>query len=118
MTVLINIIGLVLIGLIIWWFWLVKSKTQVATHESIEILVENGVYTPSRVEVSAGQTVRLKFLRKDPSPCAEMVLFPDFDLTKTLPLEEVVEIQLTPTQTGEFDFTCQMQMYRGTLVVK
>ena len=41
MTVLINIIGLVLIGLIIWWFWLVKSKTQVATHESIEILVEN-----------------------------------------------------------------------------
>jgi len=114
----INIAGLLLIAFIIWWFWIAKPKSLVARNESVEIIVENGVYTPARVEVIAGQTIRLKFLRKDPNPCAEQVVFSDFNISETLPLGQEVEIKLTPKQTGEFDFTCQMQMFRGTLVVK
>jgi len=29
-----------------------------------------------------------------------------------------VELTITPTASGEYAFTCQMQMYRGTLVVR
>ena len=117
MITFINISGLLLIGLIIWWFWIAKPKSRTAKQGSIEIIVENGVYTPSRIETSVGQTIRLEFLRKDPSPCAEQVVFSDFDINKSLPLGQTVELELTPTRSGEFDFTCQMQMYRGTLVV-
>lgn len=114
----INLAGILLIALIVWWFWLSKPKIARASSQSIEITVDNGVYTPSRIEVPVGQEVTLVFVRKDPSPCAEQVVFRDFNLSYTLPINSKTAIKLTPSQTGEFEFTCQMQMYRGSLVVK
>jgi plastocyanin domain-containing protein len=115
---LVNIAGLVLVGLIVWWFWLSKPKAQRAASDVVEIVVEGGVYTPARIEVAAGRAVKLRFLRKDPSPCAEKVLFDDFGIAADLPIGQPVEISITPEKAGEFAFTCQMQMYRGTLVVR
>jgi plastocyanin domain-containing protein len=114
---LVNLAGVALLVLIVWWFWLSKPRAQRATG-TIDVLVENGVYTPARIEVAAGQPVRLRFLRKDPSPCAEKVLFDEFGIAVDLPLGKPEEIVLTPTMAGEYSFTCQMRMYRGTLVVR
>ena len=117
-TIFVNIVGLVFIGLIVWWFWFSKPKTQRATSNTIDIVVDGGVYTPARIEVAAGQPVTLRFLRKDPSPCAEKVLFDELGIAADLPIGQPVELTLTPKEAGEYAFTCQMQMYRGTLVVK
>jgi len=117
-TALVNGAGLVLVGLIVWWFWMSKPKAQRAARGVIDVLVEGGVYTPARIEVAAGQPVTLRFLRKDPSPCAEKVLFDDLGVSADLPIGKPVELTLTPNEAGEHAFTCQMQMYRGTLVVK
>jgi len=114
----VNIAGLVLIGLIVWWFWRSKPKARHAAGGVIDVLVEGGVYTPARIEVAAGQPVTLRFLRKDPSPCAEKVLFDDLGVSADLPIGQPVVLTLTPNEAGEHAFTCQMQMYRGTLVVK
>ncbi|MBI3569845.1 MAG: cupredoxin domain-containing protein [Gammaproteobacteria bacterium] len=116
---LINFAGVVVIGLIAWWFWRSRPKTQRVTDAGpVEILVENGVYTPARVEVPAGKTATLRFLRKDPSPCAEKVLFDAFGVSAELPLDKPVTLTLTPDKPGEYEFTCQMRMYRGTLMVR
>lgn len=115
---LVNLAGLALIGLIVWWFWLSQPKTQRATSDVIDIVVDAGVYTPARIEMQAGQSLRLRFLRKDPSPCAEKVLFDDLGIAADLPVGKPVELTVTPKAAGEYAFTCQMQMYRGTLVVK
>lgn len=118
MTAWVNIAGVTLIALIVWWFWLSHPRARRAQGwEIIDVLVDNGVYTPGRIEVSRNQTVTLRFLRKDPSPCAEKVLFDDFRIGRDLPLDRPVDITLTPERSGEFEFTCQMKMYRGTLVV-
>lgn len=114
----VDVAGLLAIGLIVWWFWLSKPKAQRATSDVIEIVVDAGVYTPGRIEVVAGKPVRLRFLRKDASPCAEKVLFDDLGIAADLPLGQPVEITVTPKQPGEYAFTCQMQMYRGALVVR
>jgi len=114
----VNLAGLVLIGLIVWWFWLSQPKAQRATSDVIDIVVDGGVYTPGRIEVPAGKPVKLRFLRKDPSPCAEKVLFDDLGIAADLPIGQPVEVTVTAKQAGEYAFTCQMQMYRGTLVVK
>ncbi len=115
----VNAAGVTLIGLIIWWFWLSHPRARrVQGSEVIDVLVDNGVYTPARIEVTKGQRVTLRFLRRDASPCAEKVLFDDFSIGRDLPLNQPVEVSVTPDQTGEFDFTCQMKMYRGTLVVR
>ena len=114
----VNVLGLAAIGLIVWWFWLSKPKAQRALGDTIDIVVDAGVYTPGRIEVVAGRPIRLRFLRKDASPCAEKVLFDDLGIAADLPLGQPVEITVTPKQAGEYAFTCQMQMYRGTLVVR
>ncbi len=114
-----NLAALGVIGLIVWWFWLSRPKARRATDAGpIEIVVENGVYTPARIEVPAGKTATLRFLRKDPNPCAEKVLFDAFGVSAELPLGKPVTVAVTPDKPGEYEFTCQMRMYRGTLVAR
>ena len=111
--------GLVLVIAIVWWFWLSKPKARTTTGgEPIDIVVANGVYSPSRIEVAAGQPVQLRFLRKDPSPCAEKVMFSGLNVVAELPVGQNKIVSVTPPEPGEYDFTCEMQMYRGALVAK
>ena len=115
----INIVGLALIGLIIGWFWLYRPKVQrAAGTQPIDILVADGVYTPARIEVAAGKPVTLRFLRQDPSPCAEKALFGSLGVSVDLPLGKPLDVSVTPPQPGEYEFTCQMRMYRGTLIAR
>ena len=117
-TLLVNLIGIALIGLIIWWFWFSTPKTRkVADAGLVEIIVEDGVYTPAKIEVPKGRPITLRFIRKDPSPCAEKVLFTDFDISADLEIGEPQEITITPDKSDEYEFTCQMGMYRGRLIV-
>lgn len=115
---LINIIGLLLIGLIVWWFWLYKPSAGSASAGAVDIIVENGVYTPARVKLAANTPGTLRFLRKDKSPCAATVQFPDLELGEELAVDKVVSVELPALTRGEYAFTCQMQMYRGTLIVE
>ncbi len=115
----VDISGLILIGLIVWWFWLYRPQAQHAIgSQPVEILVSDGVYTPARIEVSAGKPVTLRFLRKDPSPCAEKALFDSLGVSVDLPVGKPIDVVVTPLKPGEYEFTCQMHMYRGMLVVR
>lgn len=115
---LINIAGILLIALIVWWFWLYHPAATDAGDSDRVITVDSGTYLPARIKVSADTPVSLRFLRKDPSPCAEMVIFPDLQISETLPLNTLKVVQLPALATGEYSFHCQMQMYRGTVVVE
>ena len=119
MTLTVNLIGILIIAAIVWWFWLssVKAKS-IDNSQLIEILVKDGVYSPARIEVRANQNFTLRFIRKDASPCAEKVLFDKLDKILELPLDHSIEITLNIAEAGEYAFTCDMQMYRGSLLVK
>ena len=115
----INLAGLGLIGLIVWWFWRYRPKAERAGGtQPFEITVADGVYTPARIEVPAGKPVTLRFIRKDPSPCAEKVLFDGLGVSADLPIGKPTDVIVTPPQPGEYEFTCQMRMYRGALVAR
>ena len=114
----VNLAGIAVIAFIIWWFWLSKPKAQRARKNVVDILVDGGTYTPPRIEVEAGKEVTLRFLRKDASPCAEKVVFEQLGISADLPIDIPKEIVVTPPEVGEFQFTCQMQMYRGSLIAK
>ncbi|MBI5450560.1 MAG: cupredoxin domain-containing protein [Gammaproteobacteria bacterium] len=114
----INLLGLLLLGLIIWWFWGVRPQVKaMPATQPIEVLVADGVYVPAFIGVPAGQGVTLHFLRKDPSPCAEKVIFAGLGISADLALNSHTEVTLPPLAVGEYEFTCQMQMYRGRLKV-
>ncbi len=114
---LVNVAGLALLVLIVWWFWFSRPVSKKATGDVIDILVDHGVYTPARIEVPAGKSVTLRFLRRDASPCAEKVVFDALGISEELPLGEPREVRLPPLARAEIEFTCQMRMYRGTLVI-
>ena len=118
-ALLVNLGGLILIGLIVWWFWLSRPATREASGSTpIEVSVRDGVYTPARIHTLAGAPVHLRFLREDANPCAEKVIFADLGISADLPVGETYDVTLTPNRKGTFEFTCQMGMYRGLLVVK
>lgn len=114
----INLAGIALIGLIVWWFWLYKPQETELSDTDLVITVENGTYSPARIKVPAGSPVEIKFLRKDPSPCSETLLIPGLQVSDTLPLNKVKSIQLPALSAGEYAFHCQMQMYRGQISVQ
>jgi|TARA_R110002110_G_C13470277_1_gene720509 plastocyanin domain-containing protein len=116
-TIIINFVGIVLIALIIWWFLIAKPMAMIASDNPIDIIVQNGVYSPSLIKTKVNQPIKLCFLRKDDTPCSEYVVFDDFNVSAKLPFNKKHIITITPKESGEYEFTCQMGMYRGKLVV-
>jgi len=117
---LINIAGLLLIGFIIWWFWLYRPKAAVKAvpGQIIEVRVKNGVYEPALIDAVTGKGISLKFIREDETTCAAQVIFPELGIQKELPLGKPVVIRLVPEKAGEYAFQCQMGMYRGVVRAK
>ncbi len=116
--IIVNIAGLGLILLIVWWFWLYKAQEVEFVPGTIKVIVEDGTYQPSRIKLAAGESATLQFLRKDSNPCAGTVLFSDFEISEELPIDTVKSITLPVLAKGEYEFNCQMKMYRGTLLVE
>lgn len=115
---LINLLGLGLIGAIVWWFWLYKPRQHAGAKGGVvTIVVDNGVYQPAHIRLPAHRPATLRFIRKDDSPCAATVVFADLDISEELPLNRPKEVVLPPQPPGRYAFTCQMQMYRGELTV-
>lgn len=119
MIILGNIIGLIVIALVIWWFWLPKrTRATVIGDKPVKIIVNNGVYKPDQLKAKVGQTITLEFLRKSPSPCAALVIFSELGINAELPVNAIKSLTFTPKKAGQFDFTCEMAMYRGKLIVE
>jgi plastocyanin domain-containing protein len=114
--------GLVLIGAIAWYFWGprqggVRAATTSSGYQEAMVLVKGG-YAPDVIVVQHGKPVRLSFRREETSACSEMVVFNDFGKSARLPEGETVPIEFLPEKPGEYEFTCQMGMFRGKLVVE
>lgn len=107
-----------ILGIILtYWFFLMKNDKEVtATGGSIDITVEGG-YQPDVISVSQGKTTKINFFRKDPSSCLEEVVLSDFKIKKYLPMNKKVTIEINPKRTGEFIFSCAMNMNHGKIKV-
>jgi plastocyanin domain-containing protein len=114
--------GIAAIAVVAWFFWGprkagVKAAVTSGGFQEAMILVKGG-YTPDVIVVERGRPMRLNFRREETAACSEMVLLPDFGKSARLPEGEVVPIEFTPDKPGEYEFTCQMGMLRGKLVVE
>lgn len=119
--IIVDLAGLILIFLVVWFFWFSKKKgARVEASGGVQeaLITVKGGYTPDVVIVKAGKPVRLTFLRQESAACSERVVFKDFDRTALLPQGEKVKIEFTPEEPGEYEFTCQMGMFRGKLVAE
>jgi plastocyanin domain-containing protein len=115
-------IGLALVAFIVWFFWMKRARGVAASvrasgYQEAMILVKGG-YTPDVIVVRRGRPVRLNFRREETASCSEMVLLPAFERSARLPTGETVPVEFVPEKPGEFEFSCQMGMLRGKVVVE
>lgn len=117
------IVGGLLVSVgIAWFFWGPRQggyRVPVTTsgYQEAMVLVKGG-YTPDVIVVQHGKPVRLNFRREESAACSEMVVFGDFNKSARLPEGEMVPLEFLPEKPGEYEFTCQMGMFRGKLVVE
>jgi Cu+-exporting ATPase len=83
---------------------------------AVTIRVEGG-YDPDTVIAPKGKPLRLRFDRREDSPCSDEIVFPDFGIRRRLPAHAVSEVVITPDRAGEFPFSCGMNMLHGKVVV-
>ena len=113
----VNIVGLVALLFIIYWFWLSQGETKSVMANEAEIVIENGVYSPANLSFSKGQEVRLVFIRKDKSPCAEFVAFSSLGKSYQIPWNKAFRVNLGKLDSGTYKFNCQMNMYQGKVEI-
>ncbi len=83
----------------------------------IDITATNEGYSPASVDVKKGETVVLRFKRTTKSECLAEVKIPKLDVKKALPMNEAVEIAVTPKEDGDIPFSCGMEMVHGKIHV-
>jgi plastocyanin domain-containing protein len=120
--IIVTLAGLLAIAGVAWFFWGPRGEgiTAGVTSSGFQeatILVK-GAYKPDVIVVEHGKPVRLTFRREETAACSEKVLFPDFKQTAELPEGELVPIEFTAQDPGEYEFTCGMGMLRGKLIVR
>ena len=75
-------------------------------------------YHPDTVYARAGHPLELTFRREETAACSERVVFPAFGKSVMLPLYEDVTVELRPARAGTYEFTCELGMLQGRLVVE
>ena len=112
--------GAGLIALVLWYFFGERESIAAAVKEGgvqeINITVKGG-YSPDVIAVKRGTPVRLNFYRDETSSCSEQVILSDFRIARDLPAFKTTAVEFTPDKSGEFPFTCGMNMLHGKLVV-
>lgn len=93
------------------------ARSDEAKNEWTIAIVPAG-FQPSTITVKQGSAVKLTFLRKTDKTCGKEVEFPDYKITKALPLNEPVLIELPAAKSGTVRFTCGMNMLEGKIVVQ
>ena len=98
--------------------WAVFAARGTRTPAQTRHIRISGGYEPAEVHVLAGEPTRLIFRREETASCSERVVFPDYGISVMLPPFEDVAVELPPSEPGEHEFTCQMKMLHGRIVVE
>ena len=93
------------------------SSTIFPPH-AIKITVSKDGFSPARLEVKAGQSLKLAFYRADAENCASSVVFPKLKVEAKLPVGQTTLVEITPQEKGELAFACGMHMLKGKVLVQ
>jgi P-type Cu+ transporter len=80
-------------------------------------IVVSGGYDPDLIVAEKDAPLKLIFDRREDSPCSDEVVLPEFGIRRALPAFAKTEIDVVPRRTGEFPFSCGMNMLHGKIRV-
>lgn len=86
--------------------------------QTARVRINETGYSRTSIVLRRGVPTRLTFLRQTDATCAKEIVIPEYGINRELPLNAAVAVTFTPKRSGEFGFTCGMNMMRGKLVVR
>jgi cobalt-zinc-cadmium efflux system membrane fusion protein len=95
-----------------------RGGSRAANVQTARIVVNEQGFEPANVPLRAGIPARLTFVRTTDKSCGTDVAFPSLSIKRTLPLNEPVVIEFTPSKSGEIAFACGMNMLKGVVLVQ
>lgn len=112
--------ALLLAGIYVFFFGKRRAAASAVARagaQEVTVVVKGG-YSPDLIVARQGVPLRLVFDRRESSPCSDEIVFPDFGVRRALPAFAKTEVDIVPDRTGEFEFTCGMNMLHGKLLVE
>ncbi len=94
----------------------VAARPSGAASQEVTILVSGG-YSPDLVIARKGLPLKLVFDRRESNPCSDEVVLPEFQIRRALAAHARTVIEVLPKRTGEFPFSCGMNMLHGKIRV-
>ncbi len=85
---------------------------------TVNVTVGDDGFKPSNVTAIKGQPLTLEFKRTSDKTCATQVAFPELNLTKDLPLNTPVAINVPTEQARKLTFQCGMGMFKSSVVIQ
>jgi plastocyanin domain-containing protein len=85
--------------------------------DRVAVEVTDEGFVPKEIPAKVGQPITLVVTRKTDVTCAKQIVFADLGVEKELPMNQAVEVTVTPERQGELRFACDMDMIAGRLVV-
>jgi len=93
------------------------EKVVTADSGNVKVTVSDHGFVPSSIQAKRGQPLTLQFTRVSDQTCAKQVVFPELNLTKDLPLNATVTIQVPTDVARTLTFQCGMGMYKSAIVI-
>ncbi len=94
-----------------------ETTVAEAHTRTVKVKVDKNGFSPSSIDAEAGHKLNLVFNRADDSNCGSVVVFPKQKIRKSLRVGKDVVVSITPTESGQINFSCGMGMYKGSIVV-
>lgn len=97
-----------------------SPSTQAAGQpaRTVKLAVTKKGFVPDKIKVKKGEPLRLLVTRKTEQTCATEIEIEDTKISQDLPLNKEVEVDYTPTKSGEVRYACSMGMVSGVLLVE
>jgi len=87
-----------------------------AAARRVRVTVTETGYDPGSIQAEAGKAITIVFKRVSDAGCGQEIVFPQHNIRRALPLNQDVEVTLTPRASETINFTCGMGMLRGSIV--
>ncbi len=97
------------------------SSVPVSAPGQLRVVASEHGFSPGSLALPAGapgSKVAVTFVRTTDDTCATEVVFPDLDVKRDLPLNQIVSIDVPTGAARTLTFQCGMGMFKGQLLVK
>ena len=85
--------------------------------QKVNVTVAGG-YDPAVVKLEKGIPAELTFTRTNAQGCLDVVHSKTMNFEKQLPLNVAQTVSVSTDKTGEFEFSCGMDMFSGKVVIQ